>query len=463
MYRKLLFIAAVMLMLIVPASAWSFSCVGPDMSTPLNDNATVYVGDTIRCWPDDTDMAVYEASSLHAQDKTNLLFSSPFTGTFVNYTIPSRTGYLWFRTLNAAHDAYFVDKFYYYAYYKTPPADVVFSISETGNFTKKLSGAIVTVSNGQSNTTTADGTALIRVYPTSSAYTYGVTKTGYGTLAAQPLGGYGETGGTVYVEMESGTSGNVRTYVQAVDGATGGQVHFSNLQLKDVNQSLWTNVTNDFDGTHFIDTLQSTTINAYADMTGYTSASRLGLTPFNEGMYEIVLWPAGSLLNPGPGNVNLIVLVNDRTTSAPISSASVSAMQPSGAVEGSATGTTGTVTFVVPNMSVIHVTAKKDGYTAGTGTITTTAFGPDTLRIELTKATVTPVVTATPLPGEVTVRPTYIPGCEPPNENSATCQKNMDNSIWAGLRRDAPVLYNLGFLACVVGLLFLAIKTMKLK
>jgi hypothetical protein len=339
---------------------------------------------------------------------------------------------------------------------------VNFSVSETGNFTKKLSGVVITISNGQSVTTNAGGWGNLSVTPNSSTYTYGATKTGYGTLSAQDLGGYGEAGGIVYVEMQPGTSGNVTTYIQAVDGATGGQVHYSNIQIKDVNQNLWTNVTNDFDGTHYIDTLQSTTIDAYADMTGYTSASRLGLAPFSGGLYEIVLWPAGSLLDPGPGNVNLIVLVNDRTTSSGIGSASVSAMAPSGAVEGSSTGTTGTVTFVVPNMSVIHVTAKKDGYTAGTGTITTTAFGPDTLRIELTKATVTPVVTATPLPGEVTARPTYLPGCEPGGD-PALCSRNQDSSLWAGLRRDAPMLYDLAFLACIVGLLFLAIKAMKLK
>jgi hypothetical protein len=450
MYRKLLLIAAVMLLLIIPVSAYTISPAGDFRGGNgcTEGNLTIWTGENITFSFDSGDVAYYNGNCGGGVRNSVQGFGPvAATGTIqLNYAAGNALWYICPSSLAGCYN-YFI----YNATPKPAHSDVTFSISETGNFTKKLSGAVITLSNAQTATTNTSGMADIEVFPNSSAYTYGVTKTGYGTLAAQSLGGYGETGGTVYVEMESGTSGNVRTYVQAVDGATGGQVHNSNIQLKDVNQSLWTNVTNDFDGTHFIDTLQSTTINAYADMTGYTSSSRLGLAPFNEGMYEIVLWPAGSLLNPGPGNVNLIVLVNDRTTSAPISSASVSAMPPSGEVEGSATGTTGTVTFVVPNMSVIHVTAKKDGYTAGTGTITTTAFGPDTLRIELTKATVTPVVTATPLPGEVTARPTYIPGCEPGGD-PVLCQRNTDSSLWATLRQYSSVILTLGIITVIFGL-----------
>ena len=79
-----------------------------------------------------------------------------------------------------------------------PDTNVTFSISDSADFATKLSGVVVTLSNGQTNTTGTDGLTRIYVAPNSSLYTYSLVKTGYTAKYLQPLGGYGETGGTVF-------------------------------------------------------------------------------------------------------------------------------------------------------------------------------------------------------------------------------------------------------------------------
>jgi hypothetical protein len=450
MFRKFLFIAAVMLMLIVPASAWSFSCVGPDMSTPLNDNATVYVGDTIRCWPDDTDMAVYEASSLHAQDKTNLLFSSPFTGTFVNYTIPSRTGYLWFRTLDAAHDAYFADKFYYYAYYKTPPADVVFSVSETGNFTKKLSGAIVTVSNGQSNTTTADGTALIRVYPTSSAYTYGVTKSGYVNLAGVALAGYGEAGGIVYTNMDPAVGSSKMVNLVAMQGGTDNFINGFTANVKDGSDNHWTNGTYP-GGVAEIWTNKSTTLTGYVSATGYDSVTQTFTTDNTDWAEDwvILMYP------PTAANAtvsNLRINVADYSTKLPLKG--VNALLTSTGELG-LTSTSGVASFTVPNGTSQQVIFSKSGYKPVTQSFTITTLISE-WNIEMVEQTVT---TVPPTPVHTYPNGSVIPDTPTvtPSLTGAALQaynQAQDQAMMQQLRDAGPGIIGL----CVVVILMRLIK-----
>jgi hypothetical protein len=244
-------------------------------------------------------------------------------------------------------------------------------------------------------------------------------------------------------------TGYTRTYVQNIAGTSGGAVHNSNIYIKDVENSTWSNWTNDSDGTGYIDTLPSHTIDAYGTGTGYVSASRSGLSPF-DGVYELVLWNSADFPDAGTGNINLIVLVNDRTTSESIVSASVSVTFPSGATNQYGTGAAGTAQFVVPNVSVINVRATKSGYNSANKVLTTSAFGPDTIRVELDKQTVTPVITATPFPGELTPRPTI--------DTRTDVEKDAD--IMNLIRDNGSTLVSLAIVVTIVSLIGLMRKGM---
>jgi len=238
-------------------------------------------------------------------------------------------------------------------------------------------------------------------------------------------------------------AGYVRTYVQNVDGITSGAIHGSDIQIKDVESGTWSNWTDDSDGTGYIDTLPYHTLNIYGEATGYTSTSRLGLNSFSEGIYELIMFPTNAFLDPGDSNVNLIVLVNDKGTALPITSASILVTIPSGASIGGSTGLSGVETFVVPNASIIHVTASKIGYVTGTRTLTTSDFGPDTIRIELPKAVITVTPTSTIPPGGVTPAVTVDP--------RSTSQKDTD--MMNQVRDAGPLLISLAILATMFGLI----------
>lgn len=200
----------------------------------------------------------------------------------------------------------------------------------------------------------------------------------------------------------------IQTYFQAVNGQTNGAIYGSNLQLHDDETDTWSNVTADADGTHFITTNSTATIDGYADATGFSSVERLNLAPCATSgtcLYELIMWPdfmlptPGSGLpgDPGTGNVNLVVIVSDKDSSAGIYMAQVTVADTSGSTQASYTNEAGTKIFAVSNSSTIHVTASKTGYSTVSKTTTTSAFGPDSVRIELTaaagSATPTPIIT----------------------------------------------------------------------
>lgn len=335
----------------------------------------------------------------------------------------------------------------------TNKAYATFIITNSSSFANKLSNVSVVLSNGQSVLTSPSGVGTIRIIPNSSTLTYSLTKTGYVSQSGIALGGYGEFGGTLYLTMTPDTGiippGSVRTYFQNVDTA-GHHIQDSNLQLKDLTFNVWHNWTTAFDGTGYIDALPTSRLSGYGTATGYSSASRINVTP-GDFVYEIIMIPTGSLLAPGDGYVNLIAVVNDRGTGSPIDLASISTTIPTGAYTGTSTSSSGTAEFVVPNMSVIHVAVSKTGYKSASKVITTTAFGPDTVRIELDKHVVTATVTATPQPGELTPRPTYIAGCEPGGD-PATCAANMDQNLWVQLREQSGLIMSLALIAVIMGL-----------
>ncbi len=229
---------------------------------------------------------------------------------------------------------------------------------------------------------------------------YNVTLTAFNTAGNATL----TKGGYVSLTLP----GAIKTWFQAVDGQSNGRVWNANIYLKDMQTGVWTNGTSLWDGTTYILTNATATINAQATATGYASVSRPNLTPCavsDTCLYELIMWPSSMLPapgsglpgDPGVGNVNLIVEVNDKTSSAGIYMAQVSVSDPTGATQASYTNDAGVKIFSVKNSSTIYVTASKTGYSSLSKTTSTTAMGPDTVRLELQAAagstTPTPVVT----------------------------------------------------------------------
>ena len=122
-----------------------------------------------------------------------------------------------------------------------PNANVTFRVTETYDSTHNLDGALVTISNGQTNTTASDGTAFIRITPNSSAYNYSVTKTGYYSLINASLGSFGETGGAVNISLESTTP--IAPVADFTKNATSGKrplvVGFADASIGNISARSW--------------------------------------------------------------------------------------------------------------------------------------------------------------------------------------------------------------------------------
>lgn len=278
-----------------------------------------------------------------------------------------------------------------------PSARVTFHVTDQNNFSHKLSGATVTVSNGQTGTTNSSGIAIIKIVPPDGNYSFTASASGYAPQTVG-LGTIGSTGGDAYAALtRDPTYGTIRTYFKEIDGPSGNTVDNPDIDLKDVENGTWSNLTADSQGVVYIDTLSNHSINAYGSATGYISVERLGLWP-SEQIYELVMWSTAYLTDPGTGNVNLAISVYDRDTLDSLVGASVSVTDPAGNTQGDVTGPSGSTFFAVPNKSVIHINVNMAGYTGSSSTITTTDFGPDTDTIDLGKEVVT-ITTVPTLPG----------------------------------------------------------------
>ena len=213
--------------------------------------------------------------------------------------------------------------------------------------------------------------------------------------------------------VETPTNETYNTYFQCVDGNDNSRISGCNLALKDNFAGTWSNSTADDDGTHFITTHENATVSGYATATGYLSTERTGLPTFSEGLYELIMWPddaycatpgsCGTVYDPGEGNINLLVLVNDHDTGASISGAEVKLIEDAGATSFGTTNGAGVFSMIVTNQTQFRIVASKYGYTSTSKLHTTSAFGPDTVRLELSKSYVTasPTVTITDASGNV--------------------------------------------------------------
>jgi PKD repeat protein len=246
-------------------------------------------------------------------------------------------------------------------------------------------------------------------------------------------------------------SGYIRTYAQTNDGMTSGGIYGSQIQMRDMEGGAWSNTTSS-EGYWCIDTLPGHSLNLYAQATGYTSTSQLGVSA-NGGRYYLVLWP-DYIPAPSSGNVSLYVLVYDQQTGTPLYLSSVR-------VDGNNintilknTGPEGQAVFTIKNQTSIHVTASKAGYNTITRTMTTSNTGPDTLMISLPRSTVTVAPTQTTgLGGTVptTIGPYGTPG--PGGTMAPGYTNNQGQLMMDFLARNGLSLVELCFFVTVLALL----------
>jgi PKD repeat protein len=246
-------------------------------------------------------------------------------------------------------------------------------------------------------------------------------------------------------------SGYIRTYAQTNDGMTSGGIYGSQIQMRDMEGGAWSNTTSS-EGYWCIDTLPGHSLNLYAQATGYTSTSQLGVSA-NGGRYYLVLWP-DYLPPPSAGNVSLYVLVYDQQTGSPLYLSTVQ-------VDGNNintylknTGPEGQAIFTIKNNTAIHVTASKAGYNTITRTMTTSNTGPDTLMISLPRSTVTVAPTQTTGPGgtiPVTIGPYGTVG--PGGTMAPGYTNNQGQLMMDFLARNGLSLVELCFFVTVLALL----------
>lgn len=242
-------------------------------------------------------------------------------------------------------------------------------------------------------------------------------------------------------------AGHIRTAAQCVDSQTSGAIRSCQISLYDKEGSVWSN--GSWYGTYYIDTLPAHHIDAYGVATGYTSTSRLDLPASGTIMYELLMVP-GYVPPAADGYVWLYVIINDLHTGAPLPNAQVQVSSTGETTQTRTTGYNGQAIFQVTNNSVWHISASLAGYQGQSEVVTTSSAGPDVVRIELYRATVTTVPTGTVLPGELTPRPTQDPAGNPgtPGYTNAKGQEMMD---W--LAQNGMDLVQLCFMVTVLALL----------
>ena len=345
----------------------------------------------------------------------------------------------------------------------SPYANVTFSISDSVSFTTKLSNVTVILSNGQSAITNANGTANISVNPARSIYTYSLTKTGYTSKYMESLGGYGETGGTVYNTLVSGTTtlppGYIRTTVHTIDALTGSQIHGTTINLKDVQNGTWVNSTADADGELIIDVLDTHTLDIYGSYPGvYTASLELGAVP--GGDYYL---PMYSPVPTAPaGYVNVLTYVKDGQTDIAIGNAKVDYRYPTGITVSTMTDTYGSSLAVLQNATVIIISTSKSEYNSQSESHTLPNFGDVMYVVRLSKPGM-PSPTAVPTDAygnPVTAVPTYLQYCNPAagDYDSLLCGHSQDNALFGQLRESGSAIIGLCILAIIFGLLKMIMK-----
>jgi len=255
-------------------------------------------------------------------------------------------------------------------------------------------------------------------------------------------------------------AGYIATRVHLMDNG-GNPIHGGNINILDVEANVWTNSTSDADGILYVYTLPYHTIDIYGSFTAFANEflpnQLLGQETGYEGgyVYWLTLYPYETIAPPG--ETSLYVEVRDAQTHY-IVTYSVVRIDYNGLTFSQNTGNTPSALFLVPNNTIIHATASKTGYVSGTIVTNSSSGSTKTVTIELSKSTVTPTVTRTPLPGEITARPTYAPGCDPAAYDAAVCTRGKDSDMMNQIRDAGPGLIGLAIIATAIGLIKLMSK-----
>lgn len=238
--------------------------------------------------------------------------------------------------------------------------------------------------------------------------------------------------------------GYSRTKFRCMNPANDASVFGCNIQLQDLEGGAWSNQSNIADAIWCIDTLPLHHINAYADATGYTSGSRLGVEEWDNMQYTIPLIP-GYVPPAADGYVWVYVYVTDFQTDASLSGATVSLSGNGLSTKSAVTGTSGGVSIQWPNVTTAYINVAKSGYTTGSKVITTSSFGPDITWVSIHSGSLT--ATLTPTPGSTT----------PVTTLDGRSANEKDQAMMDKIRNAGPDLIDLAILVTfmsLVGLLW---------
>ena len=253
--------------------------------------------------------------------------------------------------------------------------------------------------------------------------------------------------------------GYIITYVRTFDPLTNSDIHGTNISMYDVEAATWTNYTADPDGRGEIYTLPYHTLNLYGTYPTegvYNDAELLGAeTGYTGGkLFYLDMYPYTPA--PASGYVELYTTVRNRDDKSPVTYASIgTTIISTGAYFGSSSGSTGTDIYTYPNDTALRIVVNKPGYQTATIYTNTGDDEKKYVIINMDRSTVTPTVTATIIPGETTVRPTYAPYCDPyaSNYDEGKCNAGKDAGMMGQVRDAGPILISLAIMATLFGLI----------
>jgi len=284
------------------------------------------------------------------------------------------------------------------------PVELIVSVSETGNFTKKLSGVEILLSDdaATSETTGADGTALL-VFD-SGSYNYAASKDGYHSLFGA-LGGYGEDGGTLYLEMDPYTPPpptDVSMYVTAWDPAKSTTISNAIIGIYNLTESTWQNWSAPSGVAYFDSTGVDKEYPLIAGESVVISASALGYVtgygnitiPYDA--YAATLNLVSTSDAPIGTNATLSVVILDNWASTPIEGGTITIVnETAGFARSRVSDAVGTVLFPNINSGRYQVTAASTGYQTASTFADLIAGETELISFSLVHIGATPVVTDT--------------------------------------------------------------------
>jgi len=229
------------------------------------------------------------------------------------------------------------------------------------------------------------------------------------------------------------------------------QIAGADVDVRDVENASWTNTTADADGWITIDTLPYHTVNVYAHYPTagiYLSNEILGLETGYYGGHNWVLVLYPYVTTPS-GFVTLYINTRNYDTKAVLTGVNLQIKNlVTGAITGESTGSTDSVSTVVTNATNYQITGSKSGYLSKTININSGEASSKTVVVELSKATVTPVPTATTGPGGTT--PVYVDPNDPSLHRGDTSLKAQEMMNWIAM--NGMTLVQLCFLVTVLAL-----------